>query len=324
MAPVFRDVDLTEIDADDVACVVTYHPDMSALQRSIAGAGVLTPLHLRALKGRDKLQLISGWKRVLACREAGHTHVPALIHEADELSNEAAFLLAVHENLGCRTFNAVEKGRVLQRLRQQFQYPVDELVKTWCPRLDVPPRLDAFGAHCTLITLNESLQDAVIAGNLPLETALWIGRQKGADREVLQSMFAQLKLGQNRIREFVTLIDEICLRDECGVVQLWEELDLAGVLSDPELSGSQCVEQLRRRLRTRRYPMFQAHEQAFEAARRELRLPSQISLQPPPYFDGSQYQVSFRFGTREELQAYAQKLLDAASAEALGTLLGLL
>lgn len=324
MAPAFRNVDLTDIDTDDLTCVVTYRPDMAALQRSVADAGVLTPLHVRALDSRDKLQLVSGWKRVLACRETGHTHVPALIHDAGELSDEAAFLLAMHENLGCRALNAVEKGRVLQRLRQQFAYPVDDLVKTWCPRLDIPPRLDAFEAHCTLVTLDESLQDAVVAGHLPLETALWIGRQAAADREVLQSMFTQLKLGQNRTREFVALIDEICLRDECSVVQLWGELDLASVLSDPERSGPQCVEQLRRRLRTRRYPMFQAHEQQFETARRELRLPSQISLQPPPYFDGSQYQVSFRFGTREALQGYAQKLLDAAEAEALGTLLGLL
>ncbi len=324
MAPVFREVELTQIDADDVAWVVTYRPEMAALQCSIAEVGVLTPLHLRALDGRDKLQLVSGWKRVLACREAGYTHVPALVHDASELADEDAFLLAIHENLGGRGFNAVEKGRVLQRLRQLFEYPVDDLVKMWCPRLDIPPRLDTFDAHCTLITLDDALQHAVVAGRLPLETALWMGRQAAADRAALQSMFIQLKLGQNRAREFVALIDEICLRDECGVMQLWEELNLPGILSDPELSGPQCVEQIRRRLRTRRYPMFQEYEQSFESARRELRLPSQISLQPPPYFDGSQYQVSFRFGSRQELQTYAQKLLDATSAEALGTLLGLL
>ncbi len=324
MVSAFRDVDVMDIDTDDLSCVATYRPDMAALQRSIADAGVLTPLHLRALGGRDKLQLVSGWKRVTACRETGRTHVPALIHDASELSDEAAFLLAVHENLGCRTLNAVEKGRVLRRLQLSFEYSVDDLVSTWCPRLGIPPQLEAFEDHCRLITLDTSLQEAVVIGHLPLETALWIGEQATADREVLQSTFTQLKLGQNRTREFVTLIDEICLRDECGVVQLWEALDLAGVLHDPDLSGPQRVDQLRRRLRMCRYPRFQAHEQAFEAARRELRLPSQISLQPPPYFDGSQYHISFRFGTREALQAYAQKLLDAAEADAIETLLGLL
>jgi hypothetical protein len=324
MAPAFRHVDLAEIDVDDLTCVVTYRPHMVALQRSIADAGVLTPLHLRALDGRERLQLVSGWKRLLACQQTGHMQVPALVYDVGELSDEAALLVAVHENLGCRALNAVEKGRVLHRLRERFHYPVDELVKTWCPRLEVAPRLDVLEAHCTLIGLDEALQDAVIAHTLPLEAALWIGRQEAVDREVLLPLFADLKLGQNRAREFVGLIDEICLRDQCGAVQLWEDLELADILRDAALSGPQRIEHLRRRLRTRRYPMFRAHEEQFEAARQALRLPSQISLQPPPYFDGSQYQVSFRFGSREELHAYAQKLLASAATEALEVLLKLL
>lgn len=324
MAPAFRDVNLAEIDADDLTCVVTYRPQMAALQRSIAHAGVLTPLHLRQLDGRERLQLVSGWKRLLAVQQTGVLQVPALVYGVGELSDEAALVLAVHDNLGCRSLNAVEKGRVLQRLRERFHYAADELVKTWCPRLELAPRLEALEAHCTLLTLDETLQDGVIAHTLSLETALWIGRHEAVDREALLPLFADLKLGQNRAREFVNLIDEICLRDGCGVGQLWEDLELADMLINTELSGPQRVEQLRRQLRTRRYPMLSAYEEQFEAARRELRLPSQMSLQPPPYFEGSQYQVSFRFGSREELQTYAQKLLDSASAEALEVLLRLL
>jgi hypothetical protein len=324
MAPAFRNVDVAEIDRHDLTCVVTYRPDMAALQRSIADVGVLTPLHLRVLNGRQPLQLVSGWKRLLACQQAGRQQVPALVYGVGELSDEAALLLAVHDNLGCRDLNAVEKGRVLQHLRQRFHYPIDALVKTWCPRLDVAPRLDALEAHCTLTTLDETLQHAVITNTLPLETALWIGRQEAVDREVLLPLFGNLKLGQNRAREFVTLFDEICLRDQCRVIQLWEELQLAAILNDTDLSAPQRIEHLRRLLRTRRYPLLRAHETQFEAARRQLRLPSQISLQPPPYFDGSQYQVSFRFGSREDLQAYAQKLLESASTEALEVLLSLL
>lgn len=324
MAPVFRDVHLDEIDAADLTCVVTYRPHMAALQRSIAHAGVLTPLHLRGLAGCERLQLVSGWKRLLACQQTGHLRVPALVYDVGELSDESALLLAVHDNLGCRSLNAVEKGRVLQQLRQRFHHAVDELVKTWCPQLEIAPRVDALEAYCTLVTLDEALQEGVVDNTLPLETALWIGRQEAPDREVLLPLFAELKLGQNRAREFVSMTDEICLRDGCSVVQLWEELGLADILYDTALSGPQRVEHLRRQLRTRRYPMLRAHEEQFEMARRQLRLPSQISLQPPPYFDGSEYQVRFRFGSREALQTYAQKLLESASTEALEVLLRLL
>ena len=324
MAPAFRYVDTAEIDMDDLACVVTYRPQLTALQRSIADAGVLTPLHLRARRDRAPLQLVCGWKRLLACQQTGQRQVPALVYEADELTDEAALLLAVRDNLGCRALNAVEKGRVLNRLRAQFHYSVDELARTWCPRLDLAPRPDVVEAHCALTRLDAVLQDAVLDGVLSLEAALWMGGLEALDREALLPLFTELKLGQNRAREFVGLIDEICLRDDCGAAQLWAELELADVLRDASLSGPQRIEHVRRLLRTRRYPMLRAHEEVFETARRDLRLPSPISLQPPPYFDGSQYQVNFRFGSREELRAYAQKLLEASDAEALDALLKLL
>ena len=44
MAPVFRHVPLTEIALDDHTFIVTYRPEMQALQRSVARVGVLTPL----------------------------------------------------------------------------------------------------------------------------------------------------------------------------------------------------------------------------------------------------------------------------------------
>jgi len=53
---------------------------------------------------------------------------------------------------------------------------------------------------------------------------------------------------------------------------------------------------------------------------RRLRLPPQISLRPPPYFEGQQYQVTLSFGRRQELQ----QRIDAAPHAALDTLLELL
>ena len=64
--------------------------------------------------------------------------------------------------------------------------------------------------------------------------------------------------------------------------------------------------------------------QRFQEAVRRLRLPPQISLRPPPYFEGQQYQVTLSFGQPQELQHYAQRLLDASGHEALAALLELL
>ena len=319
-----REVALTDIALNDTTFVVTYHPDMQALVRSVSRMGVLTPVHLRQPAAAAPLQVVCGSKRLLACQQVGRPTVPALVYDAAELTAEAAFLLALHDNLGCRALNAVEKGRVLRRLRDDWQYPTSVLLQEFCPLLELPPRPETLTAYCLLPTLEASLQAAVVEGALPLETALWIGEQAPDDAGVLLALFTGLKLGSNRARECATAIDEICQRDACGAAVLLQRLGVFDVLAEAELSGPQKIEHVRQLLRQARYPHLSAYEQRFQAAVRRLRLPPQMSLCPPPYFDGQQYQVSFNFSGRQELQRAAQRLLEAAGHEAIDELSALL
>jgi ParB-like chromosome segregation protein Spo0J len=323
MAPVFRHVPLTEIVLDDHTFVVTYRPEMQALQRSVAHVGVLTPLHLRQPSDQAPLQVVCGSKRLLACQQTGPTSVPALVYSAVELSERQAFLLALHDNLGCRALNAVEKGRLLLRL-QYFGYRPDTVLQEFCALLDLPPRPETLEAYGRLATLEDSLQAPVVEGSLPLETALWIGAHAAEDRQALLAVFTGLKVGTNRAREFATYIDEICQRDACTPAGLLQALGVTALLAKAQLPSPQKLESVRRVLRQARYPQLSAYEQRFQEAVRRLRLPPQISLRPPPYFEGQQYQVTLSFGQRQELRQYAQRLLDAAQHEALDTLLELL
>lgn len=324
MTPTLHHVALSDIALDDHTFVVTYRPQMAALQASVAQAGVLTPLHLRRRPDAARLQVVCGSKRLLACQQTHRTTVPALVHEAAELPDAQAMLLAVYDNLGCRQFNAVEKGRILKRLREDFGYPVATLSAAFCPLLELPPRAEVVEAYCRLAGLDEALQAATVEGTLPLETALWVGGQALADRQALLELFTGLRLGANRAREIATAIDEICQRDALQPSALLHDLGVPALLADAQLAGPQKIERVRRMLHARRYPYFRAHEQRFQEAVRRLRLPSQVRLRPPPYFEGQAYQVAFGFRSRQELQQYAQRLLDAAAHEALDELLSLL
>jgi ParB-like chromosome segregation protein Spo0J len=324
MAPVLHHVPLTDIALDDRTFIVTYRPQMQALQRSVAQVGVLTPLHLRRASDHTPLQVVCGSKRLLACQQTGHTHVPALVYRTTELTAPQALLLALHDNLGCRVLNAVEKARLLLRLRQDLHYQPAALLQEFCPLLDLPPRPDTLEAYCTLATLAEALQAAVVEGALPVETALWLGTHAAEDQQALLALFTGLSVGQNRAREFATYIDELCQRDACRPAGLLQALGVPAVLAQAQLSGPQKLDSVRRVLRQARYPQLSTYEQRFQAAVRRLRLPPQVSLRPPPYFEGQQYQITLSFGQRQELQHYAQRLLDAAGHEALDELLELL
>lgn len=324
MAPAFRDVPLTDIALEDTRWLLTYRPQLDALRRSIAQIGVVTPVQLRSLPGREALQIVCGFQRVHVCREVGQTTVPALIHSAAEFPDEQAFLLAVHENLGCRPLNVVETGRALWRLQHEFGYQVSTLLQEFCPLLGVPPRRDTLAMYEAFVVLDEPLQAATVEGRLAMSTALWIGEHEEGDRQELARLFTEVKLGSNRAREFIAYIDDICRRDDCTASAVLHRVDLEGVLGDAKLSGPQKIERFRHRLRQERYPQLSSHEERFQTAVRQLHLPGQVRLRPPPSFDGSDYQVTFNFHNREVLQQSAQSLLDAASAAALAELFELL
>ena len=321
--PKFEHVPLADIASDDETFVVTYRPQMQRLLDSVARMGVLTPLHVRRANESAPFQLVAGSKRLCAAQQAGQARVPALIHEADELSEQQAFLLAVHDNLACRPFNTVEKARILRRLRHDFQYPDTTLTEQFCPLLDLPPRADTLEAYCSLATLDDALQAATVESGLPVDVALWVGGLDAADRQAMLPLFASLQLGSNRAQECAAYIDEICQRDACTAAALFERLGIPALLADPQRSGPQKREAVRHALRQARYPQLTAHEQRYREAARRLHLPPAISLRPPPYFEKRQYQVSFSFGQRQELRHAAQRLLDAADSDAMDDLFDL-
>ena len=80
--------------------------DMEALVESIRTQGVLTPLVVRPME-EDAYEIISGHRRLHACKKAGIATVPALIYSLDR--NAAAIALA-DSNLHCEKILPSEKA----------------------------------------------------------------------------------------------------------------------------------------------------------------------------------------------------------------------
>ena len=80
--------------------------DMEALVESIRTQGVLTPLVVRPME-EDAYEIISGHRRLHACKKAGITTVPALIYSLDR---NAAAIALVDSNLHRETIFPSEKA----------------------------------------------------------------------------------------------------------------------------------------------------------------------------------------------------------------------
>ncbi len=125
---------LTEIDLRDRRFMISEHFSPERLVLSIKRIG-LVERPVVTKRGR-KWVLVTGWKRILACRQLGLSFIPVAV--LDEPDDCRAFLFSVYENLGVREFSYLEKAEILARL-DAFGMTKAEMASKILPLLHIPP-----------------------------------------------------------------------------------------------------------------------------------------------------------------------------------------
>lgn len=99
---------------------------MEDLVQSIKDRGVLQPVIVRPYGGRaDQYELVCGWRRVLASRQAGLTTIPAIV---EALSDKDVLEIQVIENLQREEVHPLEEANGYARLIRDYGYGgVDEV-----------------------------------------------------------------------------------------------------------------------------------------------------------------------------------------------------
>ena len=88
---------------------------LEELKKSILTNGLIQPITVRRTPDH-KYQLISGERRLKACREIGFKEIPAYIIDVD--SDELMLALALIENIQREKLNPVEIGTAYKRLME--------------------------------------------------------------------------------------------------------------------------------------------------------------------------------------------------------------
>jgi ParB family transcriptional regulator, chromosome partitioning protein len=98
--------------------------DIDKLAESIKQNGIIQPLLVKKKDGG--YQLIAGERRWRAAQRAGLTEVPAVLREAEAISQ---LELALIENIQRRNLNPMEEAEAYQRLVQEFGVSQEEVAR---------------------------------------------------------------------------------------------------------------------------------------------------------------------------------------------------
>jgi hypothetical protein len=301
-----------KIDLEDTTFLITFTPDLGPLLASVQLVGLVEPLTLRQREdGRH--QIVCGFKRAEVTQLLSIPEAEAFVYHQGELDDLRALLLTIGHNL-TRPLNLAEKALALEKLLS-FGVPEREVIDRYLPLLGLQPHLHMLRQVIALRGMEKKLQEYLVQETLSLSAARYFLHLDPEGQRAILPVLEALRPGENRVKEIISFLHEVSLRDGVPVSSLLASDEIKKILDDQEAPRPQRIKQLRKAIKRMRFPRLTAMEERFADYKRSLSLPPQLSFYPPPFFEGEEFRMELRFKDFSAFRKLAAKLCEIADGE---------
>ena len=204
-------IPLQQIDLSDETFSVNFLPDLQSLRSSIEQIGLIQPVLLR--ERSDGYQIVCGFRRIFVFNELKNLEIESRIVEGREKDDLKLFTLSLHENLTGRGFNTVEKAMALDKLVHRFQIDPIVVVKTFLPLFSLEPNEKILSTFLSLARMEDEVKRYVLREEVSRSNIRKLSAFTPDDRMAILSLISSLKLGEHRLREELTFLEEVSRRD---------------------------------------------------------------------------------------------------------------
>ncbi len=304
----FTNIDINEIDIKDDRFRISYFVSLEDLIESIKTAGLINPPVL-SFRG-ERPVIVSGWRRVLACRKLSFKSIPVFISE--EMDDLEAFKLAVYENISIRKYSIVEKAEVLKKIKG-FGAGEEEIVRKYLPLLDIPPLLKYLDPYLKIAEFELELKKLIHSRNTDFNVLQLLAEFSPPERTLLLPYI--LPLGKNKQRALVTTIYELSRKEEMSAADILSLPDVGKISEDEKLSPLLKAERLCFLLEAKRNPVLNSWNNAFDKVLKGLNISSGIVVTPSAFFEKENISLNFSFKNREEFLKKLSELRKIADSK---------
>ena len=294
-----KKVTLAEIDQDNRDfCFHFFRTPSEHLLDSIRYFGVISPPLLR-IRG-NTCQILNGFKRIESARICHMEKISCKVCEASIMEwDMIRFLISLFTSDGPP--NILDQATLLHKMSGFFDQ--DEIVKDVLPLLGLPPTPKVLQRLLPLSGMDETLGKALLDGMINQDMALRLMAFEPEARIRIGSLFLYYGYSQSKQFEILEYLMDICGKENRSFTEILKEM--GWVKNMPQNTSKNRVtegEVFRQRLRERRNPILSNLERAWEDKVKSLHLPPALSLNPPPYFEGSTFRLSLTFKDLEEFK----------------------
>lgn len=314
MAPEINLVRLDVIDLDDHPFAFPSAPGLTALKKSMAALGLLSPPWLRARKD-GRWQVVAGLKRLRAAAFLKWDSVSAYAL-APDTPDPHCLLISLHDNAFGRGFTLAEQVFFAGRLSSYW--PEEKVAGEFLPLLGFPASVKILNRLLAAATLEAPWQLLLEQGRLALTAAARLARWQASDRAAALPFFQTLTFSQSKQEEFLEWLELLARREAASVAEILSCPELASCLKDPAMGQVEKATAVRHRLKAWVFPSLTAAQEAFDQrlTRSGLKQHPRIRLYPPPAFEGPDFLLEIRFRNAEELQKLLENLTRLAREKA--------
>ena len=305
-------IDIGFLCAGDEAFRISTGIVPERLLSSIAKVGILHPIWVKSFaEGSVSYLVVLGYSRFDAARSIGIESIPCLV--VDETTSDADLFLAnIYDNLSSRELNILEQATALKK--SEHYLGREKTLTDIMPAIGLKPSPRLLERMLDLLALPAPVQDAISQGDISSTCALFLPRLEENEQLAFLSVVKKLKPGVNVQREFLEYLNECARRGEESILELLEKPPLKEILSDESKPTAECIAHFRAALHRLRYPHLAACEETFNRFIHSLRLPPEVTLEAPAFFEGSEFRLEVRFHSPEDLLQRLKKISDSFSS----------
>ena len=125
----------------------------------------------------------------------------------------------------------IDEGRNLSKLLGQFQCCRKDVIKDYLPILEWAPNGKVLDTYLKIFDFEEELKQYIAAYELPMNMFEILANLSPKDRSAVFTLVSSLKLGVNKIKELLTDLDEIALRENCSIHQVLDDPHIQTILT---------------------------------------------------------------------------------------------
>jgi len=286
---ILKTININEINSIEYFDI-SYPQTLDGLGESVKKQGLLSPLRL-IRDNSGKYLLFSGFRRLRALKELGISDAPSFIYDADDLSEEGAFISCIEENRRERGFNDFEISSILDTLASHFNYTKKDIVVKYSSLLGISKELRIHEKYRALSAVKPQLKKFIAEKKIPLKISYCLSKWDDESQNRIASVIENIHLTHSDFSKLIILIDEIAGMKKISPGEIFAEKTIETIISDEDTSAGRKTIKIAHYLEKIRFPAKSALEEKIKRIEKEFSVAGKIKVKLPQLLEGDNISI---------------------------------